>query len=121
MKIYSQWVADMKERGIPTIMYKCPHCLGSIVTCKAPAGEKWDTLSSCPHCDQTHMKLTDGANAKGVLPRGVVPSWVKTHLKGRLADPSTTGLTAWVEEEPPWLVHPRSRCQHGSYLHGESP
>lgn len=63
---YLDYIAKLEVMGKPVKAYECPGCKGEIKTQTAPAGQAWDTLSSCPHCDELHMKLTNGATAWAV-------------------------------------------------------
>ena len=57
--------ARLKQHGHTLITLECPHCQCLIETQAAPAGEKWDSLATCPSCERIYMKLTDGSKAYG--------------------------------------------------------
>lgn len=66
---YLDYIAKLEAAGKPVTNYVCPECQGAIKTQAAPDGQGWDTLSSCPHCDELHLKFTEGATA------WAVPAW----------------------------------------------
>lgn len=68
MERYQEYNNRLKARGIKMVSYQCPCCSESIETQPAPKGEKWDTLSECPHCNRLYMKFTDGSRAYGLIP-----------------------------------------------------
>jgi predicted RNA-binding Zn-ribbon protein involved in translation (DUF1610 family) len=57
---YEAYIAKVRARGVAITEYSCPNCGEEIMTRAAAPGETWDTLSSCPHCDELHMKYTIG-------------------------------------------------------------
>lgn len=57
---YLTYIRRIKERGGSLISFKCPHCKFSIKTLPAKAGEVWDTISTCPHCELSFIKITNG-------------------------------------------------------------
>jgi hypothetical protein len=63
---YLDYIAKLEAMGKPVTSYVCPECKGAIKTQAAPADQAWDTLSSCPHCEELHLKLTKGATAWAV-------------------------------------------------------
>ena len=63
---YLDYIAKLESAGKPITSYVYPECQGAIKTQAAPAGQAWDTLSSCPHCDELHLKLTTGTTAWAV-------------------------------------------------------
>lgn len=68
MQRYTDYNDRLKARGINLIAFNCPHCAESIETHPAPAGEVWDALSQCPHCERMYMKITEGKTARGDVP-----------------------------------------------------
>lgn len=60
---YQNYIDRLQSMGKQIATYKCPTCQSEIKTQAAPAGEVWDTLSTCPHCDSLHLKFTKGATA----------------------------------------------------------
>lgn len=60
---YTEYLEKLHNLGKRTTAYNCPSCNGEIQTQIAPKGDKWDTLSACPHCDALHMKITTGSKA----------------------------------------------------------
>lgn len=62
---YAAYVARLKDRNVQLLSYCCPHCQGAIETVQPPKGERWDTLASCPHCDEVFMLLADHDQAQG--------------------------------------------------------
>lgn len=66
MHQYQDYIAKLQTMGKQIASYECPECKGEIKTQAAPAGEVWDTLSACPHCDEMHIKFTEGATARAV-------------------------------------------------------
>lgn len=63
---YHAYIAKLQSMGKEVTSYECPECKGKIKTQVAPAGDKWDTISVCPHCDEMHLKITEGARARAV-------------------------------------------------------
>lgn len=64
MADYRQYVQRVESRGEKLICFKCPDCHQSIKTLPAPDGEVWDTISTCPHCERSFIKITHGKNVE---------------------------------------------------------
>jgi len=62
---YQDFVDRYQAGGDPMLSLNCPHCQGSILTVPAPAGETWDTLSTCPHCGGIYFKVVTDTVASG--------------------------------------------------------
>lgn len=57
---YLTYIRRVETRGGKLIIFICPDCGQDIKTLPAPAGEIWDTISTCPHCEQSFVKITNG-------------------------------------------------------------
>lgn len=57
---HDAYIAKLRAAGRALASYQCPHCKNEIFTLAAPAGERWDSLASCPHCPELHFKYTVG-------------------------------------------------------------
>ena len=62
----AEYNSRLKAKGVSFTEYTAPCCGATIETRQAPAGERWDTLSTCQHCGGLHMKITEGAQAHGI-------------------------------------------------------
>lgn len=51
-------IARLRSAKVRILSYQCPKCGETIDTQAAPKGDAWDTLTTCPHCDDLHMKIT---------------------------------------------------------------
>ncbi|AGZ38101.1 MAG: hypothetical protein ACOKSU_21940 [Pseudomonas sp.] len=69
MQRYTEYNDRLKAQGIKLIAFECPACKQSIETQPAPNGDVWDTLSECPHCNAMFMKVTEGEQARGLIPQ----------------------------------------------------
>lgn len=63
---YQAAVQALKAKGAKLLAYGCPHCRKILKTLAAPKGEKWDSLSMCPHCDNVYMRFTQNHKAWGI-------------------------------------------------------
>lgn len=61
---YLKYVRRVEANGGKLICFKCPDCRQDIKTIPAPRGEVWDTVSTCPHCEQSFVKITNGNNVE---------------------------------------------------------
>lgn len=53
---YLSYIKRAEERLAPLISFQCPKCSETIKTLAAPKGETWDSLSTCPFCEQVFIK-----------------------------------------------------------------
>ncbi len=63
LKRYNAHIALMKASRVPLAHYLCPDC-NQAIECLIPQhGQVYDSLVTCPHCEQTHFKAvhSDGA------------------------------------------------------------
>lgn len=55
---YQRWIANARAAGQPLAGYSCPHCGQAIETLRpSPDVEPFDSLTTCPHCQQLHFKV----------------------------------------------------------------
>ena len=66
MQVYTEYYSRLKAKGVRLIKFDCPKCAKEIETVPAPAGEKWDSMSQCPHCESLFKKFTIGSRAYGL-------------------------------------------------------
>lgn len=55
---HDEFIAKVKATGAKTLIYTAPCCGKSIEDRAAPKGDKWDTLSTCPYCNEIYMKVS---------------------------------------------------------------
>lgn len=67
MADYLKYVRRVEQNGRKLITFKCPDCRRVIKTLPAPAGEIWDTISTCPHCERSFVKITNGNNVEATI------------------------------------------------------
>ncbi|EBS6311375.1 hypothetical protein PL246_09755 [Salmonella enterica] len=63
---YLTYIRQVESRNGKLITFKCPDCNQDIKTLATPAGEVWDTISTCPHCEQSFVKITKGNTVETV-------------------------------------------------------
>ncbi len=84
---YQNHVKRLKANGVPVSMYEAA-CCGSILESQTNTTRRdWDTLSDCPYCGATYIKITL-ADSKGVLahPIGITREEVEGALATLLAE-----------------------------------
>jgi hypothetical protein len=55
---HGEYIAKAKAKGMKTLTFRTPCCEKDVEDRAAPAGEKWDTLATCPHCGAMYMKIS---------------------------------------------------------------
>ena len=55
---HDDYNAKLKARGVKMLAYTVPCCNGQMEGRAAGAGEKWDSLATCPHCGELYMQIT---------------------------------------------------------------
>lgn len=60
------YIRRIEERGGKLITFKCPDCHKEIKTLPAHKSEVWDTITTCPHCEQSFVKITKGTTVETV-------------------------------------------------------
>ena len=65
--LYTEYNDQLKAKGIQLTKYPCPCCGMDIEGQPAAKCEVWDTLSSCPHCDDIYLKVSDGEKVYGAI------------------------------------------------------
>lgn len=53
---YFSYIKRAEERLAPLTSFSCPKCHETIKTLSAPKGESWDSLCTCPFCEQVFIK-----------------------------------------------------------------
>lgn len=57
LKHYREHVEMLRAAGARLTEYPCPHC-GELIATPIPGDEvNFNTLSTCPHCEEEHIKL----------------------------------------------------------------
>lgn len=56
---YNVWLARARKNKRALAPFFCPSCYGELYTQRPPKGEVYDSLSVCPLCEVTFMKITD--------------------------------------------------------------
>jgi hypothetical protein len=66
---HEAYIEKCRARGDHLLSYTAP-CCGGVIETRAPApGERqWDTLATCVHCGEMHMKVVTHTEAKGLMP-----------------------------------------------------
>ncbi|OFC62605.1 hypothetical protein [Candidatus Erwinia dacicola] len=75
---YAAFIKRVEGNGTATLGFYCPHCKSAILTLAAPAGETWDSMSTCPYCEGIFMKIT-------------------THTAVNIGVPKASGNIVWGE------------------------
>lgn len=57
---YIAHIARLRAEGKPLLTYACPCCDQSIDVLRPGAGEIWDSMSICPHCDGMYFYVSYG-------------------------------------------------------------
>lgn len=52
----------LRNQGVALIGFNCPHCHSALETEKNATSADWDSLSLCPECEQSFMKITQANN-----------------------------------------------------------
>lgn len=53
---YLHYIKRAESRRSPLASFACPNCHDVIKTLAAPKGEVWDSLCTCPFCEQVFIK-----------------------------------------------------------------
>lgn len=61
-KDYKSYIDILKKHNVPLVDFSCPLCDKHIQTKSNPDLHDWDTLSVCPHCNATFLKITKSKN-----------------------------------------------------------
>ncbi|MDX5979560.1 hypothetical protein [Vreelandella alkaliphila] len=65
---YTEYNNRLRADGHKLLAFPCPACDQAIETQAAPAGDEWDTLANCPHCEAMYFKIVTSTAAHGVIP-----------------------------------------------------
>lgn len=57
---YLHYIKRAEGRCSPLANFQCPECHEVIKTLEAPEGEVWDSLCTCPFCEQIFIKRVTG-------------------------------------------------------------
>lgn len=57
---YVTHVARLRAENKPILTYVCPCCAENIDVQRPNAGEIWDSMNICPHCDGMHFRISYG-------------------------------------------------------------
>lgn len=64
---HDEFIAKVKAAGKKTLIYTAPCCGKSIEDPAAPKGDWWDTLATCPHCNEIYMKVSTSTSITATL------------------------------------------------------
>ena len=57
LESHNAHIEKIKAAGKPVLSNLVPCCNREIETPAPDAGDEWDTLATCPHCNELHMKV----------------------------------------------------------------
>lgn len=55
---YEIYYANLEANGVPLMAFPCPHCGSTLKTAKNDTQSEWDTMSFCPYCDKSFIKIS---------------------------------------------------------------
>jgi len=56
LAIYLEWVKNIERKGIVLTEYPCPDCNCNLKTPTPAEGDIYDSMTTCPYCDEHHFK-----------------------------------------------------------------
>lgn len=68
---YHEYNARLREQGTRMLTFQCPNqgCGNDIEVQAAPKGDTWDTLTTCPHCEQMFFRITHHDRVEALFPQ----------------------------------------------------
>ncbi len=70
---YQNFITKAKVAGGRTAEIACPECHREYDVLAPQPGDVWDTLSECPFCNKTYIKIVTHNTAKGQkIPGGLL-------------------------------------------------
>ncbi|WP_153117405.1 hypothetical protein [Rhodocyclus tenuis] len=65
---HEEYLARVKAKGAKTLTFVTPCCGKTVEDMAAHAGETWDTLATCPHCETIYWKVATDSEIVATIP-----------------------------------------------------
>ena len=69
---YKQFILVVKKDGGILLKFQCPYCQEEIETLVAPGKAVRDSLTTCPYCQGTFMKIATATRVATAIPGGEI-------------------------------------------------